>query len=1475
MVLSTLLHAASASPSNTPLILELLSRTVAELKTKGLQDEEPVTCLKVCRPLLLSLDSLVCSSTLRVIRHILVDGQCAQALINLKMHLFIVRFLYWDSEPKSKKETFSRIEQETLLKRVEQETLKRIEGMKVLRRIMDVNVDCIHPYLARSIICIASTEADPLRGIALEIVRMISYLNFPVLAKCGGIRAIVQGITSHQEMSKALCVTLLFLLENESTRQYFRILDITPILSPFTEENEKKWDVCQQAFVLLLKSWTGLFFFASDKLGLQSLVQVLVQPVSLGLRIKVLETITLIFRSVGGSAEMQEDDGMISGDEGFVASTPGMGPHGIGASELLKMSEPSEHMPGSNGHDVLSSFLASLLLAFAECGLVDALTEVVTRENPPFAQDAAHLLAFIKRCAMRLLPESLLARYLFNSTLVMNSTFLTRTDPAEKLQARRSVHILGMFSTLDGFGYSLTASTLLGHSADTIALASDLSLAAASILEQERENTGVMARPAIGSMPFAGNIIASKLIENVSGLSQVYNKPDISKAKRKRDMVIGSIQLLSKAKRNEKKVFENADEHQKVYQIMVEEYLDRQDDSAGRALVKINDSPLATTSNRGHRRHVRGLMCTEEVYSDVSKLYKMVNRSKVLQGKLWSEWDWGLIDQIVCGFLRNNGLLSEIIKTKFVKRVLGFFRATNAGEFVKLPYCTKYQKMTIIGKSLIRILLETPEGVDMLENDRRGKLHIQIIDALVLERDISDINDGLISKSYFEIASDDSERIFSPTACSFTMTRDLFSLLGAYSTRPDLLLEQGFFETMTTIATDFTKDYLTHLIVVNLDYQASIVCREWLLSLSQISNEIQLSILSLIRGFLRRGSKDPTFARWCLSFVYRHINDTDILRQSSISILNEFVYIPDCLRLMDFDQLSELLNEPNARPIFLKLAGTNGGVTFLDKHGWISDALQRWSSEHCVKYAARLETLLNHKLLCKTLPLSALPKCYAGKSDDVYGAAAATRYSNAHLLSRPVDSIPQSVPVLGFPIDNHEIVSSDILSLQRLPFRIEVWIEIDDHEMVFIPVHSYLDCSRLSGPEYGSERDEPTYRENLVVKAVPLNSCFLPQGKVAAIHAAITFGGELIKKDGSVVQQEDPHSFTHPKFAENIFLERGSVFPQTNRKTRFGTTLCQPFNGCSRAPWVRCQPKTVFEDGQLFSETHQSASFFFQAGPHTRLRYVSFGLKLKPLCPNAPPLPTHLYGQLARTEKGQVHLGVGSPLQTNFDPPSLVDKPRGIVSHLLEQILNKSVTSLERRASLCALGHIGSSELGMKLLLDKHVFIDVSGNSVDIVRVVIDIAIHSASLCLRGAAIQALGLMGISKCGLKKLQQNSWDARGGTALPKGTLFTLKTKTVAAFGPYEALAVHEDPVVAKALKAVSDSSNRILIRQAFVSLEAMKDSPCFLSPKMLVYLHQLLGSLFFDALARQKLLDFFHTRVSFEDESSWEEFDECI
>eukprot|EP00300_Choanocystis_sp_HF-7_P010484 c16970_g1_i2.p1 GENE.c16970_g1_i2~~c16970_g1_i2.p1 ORF type:complete len:1167 (+),score=303.98 c16970_g1_i2:201-3503(+) len=226
---------------------------------------------------------------------------------------------------------------------------------------------------------------------------------------------------------------------------------------------------------------------------------------------------------------------------------------------------------------------------------------------------------------------------------------------------------------------------------------------------------------------------------------------------------------------------------------------------------------------------------------------------------------------------------------------------------------------------------------------------------------------------------------------------------------------------------------------------------------------------------------------------------------------------------------------------------------------------------------------------------------------------------------------------------------------------------------------------------------------------------------------------------------------------------------------------------------------------------------------------------------NAVVLPPHFFGALCSTHTGLDMLNATPHLAL-----------------FASQVASSSVSPLQRRAALWALGHIGASPVGLQAL-----------ERINVVKAIVSLAQEADCLSLRGTCCYALGLISRTIPGRTALEALGWasppslDANISVPCNPAGFFTTpitEFKGSATFFcpdlPSADLSADELAV----FKAASDLSNAISKEKAKSQLTKFKSQQptLFKSMKLFVQLQELLAFQDFSLSARRFIANLFET-----------------
>lgn len=378
-------------------LVKLSPKIVPQIEL-GLTLEDLFCCLRV---LLVHEASEVRAGCLRALRHLVRDAEAARALVAAHVPLLVARAL--DAALESRTE--------------------RLQALRLVRRLVAVAPNDLPPQLARGLVAVAADgarERDDLVRACLATICELALLNPRLCVETGGFRTLLQGVLDcpHPPLAEAMLSVLFHSINDPATRHLLaRDIDLEYLVAPFTDshfrygedapenslsdDRELRFQASRIAMTSVLRSWPGMVHFCKPPpSGLQSLVEVLCLPLP-ETRKNILALLfdvfclhppewTSDFEAAIKSAERTALRESWKLYEGFVVAE---------AQDLLP--PPSQHRS-----NLVTNYLALLLLAFVQAGILEALVEViVSSEEEDLAIQATILLAELLYMASVCLPS--------------------------------------------------------------------------------------------------------------------------------------------------------------------------------------------------------------------------------------------------------------------------------------------------------------------------------------------------------------------------------------------------------------------------------------------------------------------------------------------------------------------------------------------------------------------------------------------------------------------------------------------------------------------------------------------------------------------------------------------------------------------------------------------------------------------------------------------------------------------------------------------------------------------------------------------------------------------------------------------------------------------------------------------------------------------------------------------------------------
>ncbi|KAK1947908.1 Protein pianissimo A [Phytophthora citrophthora] len=1328
------------------------------------------------------------------------------------------------------------------LEREQKHLAERVQALKVVRRILEIDAAQMPTGLVCSLAAIAGHKDDNMRRVCLETLRELALLNVEVVAEANGTKILVDAILepSFQDLADSLLMTLLLILNEPSTRKFIEpFVDSQVLLAPFTDtdlpagnERRQRWMASRNAIVTMMRSWTGMVVLTSNPQGLQSLIQLLVRPVGEDVQKAVLSTICEIFYKKTNFDRSAAD---------AAADTPAL-PVSLSSAEQL---------PLAVNHNLLDNYTVIILLAMIHCGILEALVTLGTGPSRALADPAIDLLADILRMASRLLPDqhcaSLLALpRLVSSTSLTTTTTMSLGDHAksllERLQREKSIR----------------ASEMLGELANAVGA-----------------NSGSIATRGVSLVSYGGSGVNG--VQLASELLRDTNRPSNLLALQQ---IAGVVRLPSSSGGS----------------------------GIGTGGGSANYAIAAPSTQRGTKSATaqlkdsltsRELMVLElkqslDAQMDDSTFKDMLhNRSRVLTDKNYKNWNWDIISEMLEGPLTNPQRLSEAMKTKFFKRLSGFFRCDqgNKGYFSNLYWIPDHVPYLRPACQMYTLLLNHPEGLLFLKTDRRGQLLTEISSALELEAR----PEAAIVESHIGVLK---ARMFSPDYVSRRMLREYFTLLGLMSSSKEglkMMEQSNLFQRLYVMGTTKGHDFLCRLILANLDYSVDGSSRKLLQSwMMEGSKALRLYATCLLRALLR--SEVADFDKWGIDALVTQLTQEEEVAKAALSVLEEAAETPACLLAMILKRPMKLiqLKDKRAESLLLRSLSLAEGLNFLrDTGDWIPRTLAAWRREKHISYVHAVEHAL----------FRGLHRDAAGRERGSSNSATSTRQTCSPT------PIPVNVPMkrgggVGLKPPSGGSSQRSLWGLDwlyRMPWNMEVKIvgPPGSGPPSNLILETYIDGAMRDEDE-ATGIDDELRMNSIRVKGIVVDARNMPQPVVVnsqqTLQACLFLGTQPVDRrgftkpppqsnggfvstsgsassGGSALSSDTQQKMLRARSASNSAggsMDRSS---ETMMSLDFADTGSSSVDAVKEEnkDWSSCQPEQRSSQYLTAPECSlcapgERAVWNFRvemdsaAGTNTSngsvkrllLKSVEFTLQLLPLRPRTVPLPVHLYGELAKTSAGCQIL-----------------HSSGHLPEFLACLRDAASVPLEKRAALWALGHVSATPRGYDLL--NHY-------AQDFVDMIVKLATDSPLVSIRGTCFFVLGLLARSPAGRRHLARLGWDAprdasRTSIAVPQNctSLFMWPpsgsstpcplTQTPGA-SPLQRLLIRRRDKMPnewrEVLRFVADLSNHITQKEAHASLNKLRSSKpeLFEEPVLLMYVHALLEKYSYRLALRQFVLNAF-------------------
>ncbi|KAK0637233.1 Rapamycin-insensitive companion of mTOR, N-term-domain-containing protein [Bombardia bombarda] len=330
--------------------------------------------------------------------------------------------------------------------------------------------------------------------------------------------------------------------------------------------------------------------------------------------------------------------------------------------------------------------------------------------------------------------------------------------------------------------------------------------------------------------------------------------------------------------------------------------------------------------------------------------------SAVLSSSNYSKWNWDIILRLIEGPLTSGKRLEEAIKaSKFVKRIMSFYRPFKY-KFSEIKSSRNTQKYVRVGCSLMHTLLQSPEGIKYLSDN---KLLRQIAECLAQ----CDPTSGLTAQY----------PMFSRDRLTETLCGGYFPMLGVLSggAKGNQMMDRWrIFNMMYRIVDLKQRPDLIKLMLANFDYSLQGHPRVLLSkALTAGTKDIRIDATNALRKYATRPrmnaqGQEPGDSKWAIQLLVTQLYDPEVeVCATAVKILEKacnaktnLEYIVECRPALD--HLGEI-----GAPLLLRFLSTSIGYHYLDGLDYISNEMDDWFLGRNDSYVGVIEASLARSFL--------------------------------------------------------------------------------------------------------------------------------------------------------------------------------------------------------------------------------------------------------------------------------------------------------------------------------------------------------------------------------------------------------------------------------------------------------------------------------------------------------------------------------
>ncbi|KAI5625116.1 rapamycin-insensitive companion of mTOR isoform X2, partial [Silurus asotus] len=402
----------------------------------GFTYDEIIICLRLA---LLNEAKEVRAAGLRALRYLIRDSNLLQKVLRFRVDYLISRCI--DIQQSNE--------------------VERTQALRLVRKMITVNAQLFPSSITNSLIAVGNDgiqERDRMVRACIAIICELALKNPEIVARRGGLKTILKNVIDCQlsRINEALMTTILHLLNHPHTRQYVRSdVELEQILAPYTdfhyrhnpdtaeaqlkEDREARFLASKMSIVASFRSWSGIINLCkSGSSGIQSLIGLLCIP-NMEVRKGLLDVMYEIFRLAVPIVTQDFIEAVLSVDPSRFQDSWRLSDGFVASEAKIILPHRARSRP-----DLMDNYLALVLSAFINSGLLEGLVEVVTSSDDSLSICATILLGELLHMANTILPHSH-SHHLHCLPTLMNMAAAFDIPQEKRLRASAAVNYLKRF----------------------------------------------------------------------------------------------------------------------------------------------------------------------------------------------------------------------------------------------------------------------------------------------------------------------------------------------------------------------------------------------------------------------------------------------------------------------------------------------------------------------------------------------------------------------------------------------------------------------------------------------------------------------------------------------------------------------------------------------------------------------------------------------------------------------------------------------------------------------------------------------------------------------------------------------------------------------------------------------------------------------------------------------------------------------